>query len=745
MKIFDKRPLCLILCVWLGGFVFSTTSVAAVVIFAAALLLLSVIIRFKGRGLLFFVSVVLMISAISSHMYFDRWFRAYERFDGEVEIYGYVTGHSQGKYNDRFYIRTSSIGDEPFSKYNLILDIPRDERGALRPGCEIHIKSELASFDGSDNFDAESYYFSKGISGEISSYDSLEILSFDTPTLSYTFNEMRESLQRRAILFSDYDSGTLLTALLLGERDALSSQVSLDFTRLGITHILALSGMHLTILAAAINALFSLFKIGKKARLIITVILSVLYMAFTGFSVSVARAGLMLILTTLLYLLTRGSDSVTSLSVAVTFICIVTPYAIYDLALWLSAFATLGVIIFAEYSQHIPKTTRIPLRVLRYFAVSILASVFAIIMTLPITLGKFYGTSAISPIATLIFSVLTELIMYFGTVVLLLGGIFPFLGKGLILLTDATLWLAARMSEWRLIYASTSHAAIWVTVVVLFIAFILFLVLDLKKKLKHIAVLTVCIIFSVTVGEIMFFANADRNEELALYFAEEHSDCFLLKSEGECALINSSTYSENIAYSIKNTLEEHNVTYIDKYAFTHYAYALTDDISTLMSYFLVGEIYLPKPRNDSEEQILELVREEAEAFRTEIVLYEPYDFISVGDMRFKLLFSMPYGEGSSVNSLFLELDGKCCTYISSGLLELDEELLRSTENYMSVSDIHIFGKHGKKYKKDIYFNSREYSLEALVMNNVFLTPEAYSEYEESGCKIYSHPHLYNMK
>ena len=740
MNIFDKRPLFLMLCVGIGGFVLSSLIHVYVAIASIVLLILSIVFRFFYKtNLLIVISVFLILCIAYSAAYFGTWFHVYERFEEEVEIHGTVVSHSQSDYNDRFYIRTSSIAGEPFTRYNLVLDIPRDDPGALRPGCTVHIKSTLSGFSSSDGFDAESYYFSRGISGTIDSYENMRILDYDSPTLAQRFSEMRESLVNYAILYSNRDAGTLLTALLIGERDSLSDSLRLDFTRLGITHILALSGMHLSIIAAAVNALLTLLRIGRKPRTVITVIFILLYLAFTGFSVSVVRAGVMLILYSLLYLLTRGSDSVTALAVAVTVICFATPYAIYDTALWLSAFATLGVVILSEYARQIPKGKRFILKPLRLLLLSALASVFAITMTLPITIEKFYGVSVASVFATIIFSVLAEIIMYLGTVVLIFGGLFPFLGKILIFFTQITVNTAAFLSDLKFIYASGQHTFLKVGCILLFVLMVLFIVLKLNKKARNIAVIVICSAFTVFMCSVTCFAMSDRNEDTALYFSAEKSDCFLLRSEGECALINSSTYSKSLAYSISSVLEENDVTVIDKYIFTHYAYAIPDDTGVILKEFLVEEIYLPKPRNDSEERILSQIQHAVSSFRTEIVLYELYAPVKLGKMSMRLIFSRPYGEGTSTNAFFLELDGTNCSYMSSGILDLDDEIRASVDNFMEVSEIHIYGKHGKKYKNKLFIETKKYQLDMMILNSIYLTPESLEAYENSGCKIYSHP------
>ena len=120
-------------------------------------------------------------------------------------------------------------------------------------------------------------------------------------------------------------------------------------------------------------------------------------------------------------------------------------------------------------------------------------------------------------------------------------------------------------------------------------------------------------------------------------------------------------------------------------------------------------------------------------------MYDLYEPIDAGNASIKLLYSTAYGEDSSSNAIFLKMDDVYCTYLSSGILELDEELTFGVRNYMTVSDSHIYGVHGKKYKKKHFMTAKEYSLDNIILNKVYLTPELLEEYEKDGCEIIANP------
>ena len=102
--------------------------------------------------------------------------------------------------------------------------------------------------------------------------------------------------------------------------------------------------MHLAILAAAIFGIFRLLRLNKRLSYVFVMLFTLFYMLLTGMPSSVMRAGLMVIISSLLFIFATTSDSLTNLLLSFFIIILIEPYAIYDLSLLLSAFATFGII-----------------------------------------------------------------------------------------------------------------------------------------------------------------------------------------------------------------------------------------------------------------------------------------------------------------------------------------------------------------------------------------------------------------
>lgn len=685
MKIFEKRPLSLILCITLGVFflfsVYDDFYFRLTICFALLALL---IFSFFNRKVFLKIAVISAIaSIIFSYVYFDLWFKAYERYDGEVTITGTVQSFDNSSYNSVVHIKTDDIDGTDFSEYNLIVYLDKDLYYGYSIGSKVKLKGVIESVSNSENFDAESYYNSRGISGFVNEVSHFEMTDVGEYPLSYKIIDFRQTICRKIIYTSNEEVGGLLCALLLGEKEYLPVGTKLDFSRIGISHVLALSGMHLAILTIGFTKLLRFLRCGKKTSTVIGIIFTLLYMSLTGFSVSVTRAGFMLIISSLLYLFSRSKDSFTSLFVAVTVICLFEPYSIYDTSLWLSAFATLGIVVLGEYlSMKYSKAS-----FLKWIATSFLSSLFAISATFAITTLKFDGISLIAPITTLLFSLLIEVFIYVGLVLLLFGSILP-IKHLLIPIGNFILYAADSLSEIKQVYVSTNFTVVKILALLFSILFFSFLIMRIKHKRAVIFGMTALLVGVFTTSAIMTYST--QNRDRITYFGTS-SEKITISDDGEIGLINISNYKKNEAYSTYAVIANSNLTHVDSLILTHYTYNVEDYAKTLFDSILIDTIYLPVPQNKTEERILFGVAELASDAGTKLEMYQNEDPLKIGEAAVFPLYNSALGT-SKKNMLTILKEDKFYTYLNVN------SLLWETKNMALevISGTHalILGRHG---------------------------------------------------
>lgn len=154
---------------------------------------------------------------------------------------------------------------------------------------------------------------------------------------------MKSSLE--TLLPSDYSS--MCSAVLLGDKLSLPQNVRNSFTNTGSSFLIVVSGMHMAVIASV--GLFLIKKLTKNKVLhFITAFLFVFaFMAVTGFTPSVMRSGIMIIISYSAAIFFRTSDAVNSLGIAALILLVPNPYAVGDVGLILSFSATLGIILWS--------------------------------------------------------------------------------------------------------------------------------------------------------------------------------------------------------------------------------------------------------------------------------------------------------------------------------------------------------------------------------------------------------------
>ena len=154
-------------------------------------------------------------------------------------------------------------------------------------------------------------------------------------------------------------AGQLAAAVLLGDRSGLDPAVSRDFGRAGIAHLLALSGMHMSILIGGAALILRRLGASRRVCAVLTLLLIPAFLILTGFPMSACRAGLMLATQAVLGLLSRRSDPITSLFLAVSMVVFVFPSAVLSVGLWMSFASVLGILLMVpRLERSLPSVKR---------------------------------------------------------------------------------------------------------------------------------------------------------------------------------------------------------------------------------------------------------------------------------------------------------------------------------------------------------------------------------------------------
>lgn len=304
--------------------------------------------------------------------------------------------------------------------------IRKDERARrLHVGSGIRAYSRLQASSG-DTDSYSLYLLSHGFSARsfIESRHWQEA-SVDAGCLSLLQRARLSALRIRHHLLEQYaawglreQSLAVVSALTLGDKSLLADSTRADYSRAGASHILALSGMHLTIIYGIM-----LIIAGKRRRnlaVAIATTLSLWGFAFiTGMSPSITRAVLMLTIFTFCDLLNRGKISLNALALAAIAMLIVNPLSLYDVSFQLSFMAMLSITLLVTPAMSVmPKILmryRLPGRVISATILCLAAQ----IGTFPLV-AFYFGNNPI-------YSLLSNLLVVFFATVILYGAVLFFI------------------------------------------------------------------------------------------------------------------------------------------------------------------------------------------------------------------------------------------------------------------------------------------------------------------------------
>lgn len=178
-------------------------------------------------------------------------------------------------------------------------------------------------------------------------------------------NQILERIVSKTKKVLNEETASILLGLILGNKTDIDEQTQDDFRNASMSHILAISGMHVAYVLLGINFIFKkLF--GKRNTEIISIFILIFYMFITNFSPSIVRAGIMGIILIFSKLIYRKNDIYNTISISLFLILIYNPFLIQNLGLLLSYGGVIGIVIFNKYILNILKNINVKNKIYKY-------------------------------------------------------------------------------------------------------------------------------------------------------------------------------------------------------------------------------------------------------------------------------------------------------------------------------------------------------------------------------------------
>jgi competence protein ComEC len=216
---------------------------------------------------------------------------------------------------------------------------------------------------------------------------------------------------------------SFVSALLIGARKGIPSDILSNFNKIGLTHIIAISGYNITIVIACVFAIFSF--LGRKLKVAFSILFVIFFMFLAGASASVVRASLMGIISMLALFLGRKNFIQIAIFASMFFMTFINPEIVNsDVGFQLSFLATLSLIYLMPVLQKVCE--KFP----EFFGIRdiFLATIASQFFTLPVILMNFNRVSVIAPVANIFILPLIPTVMLFSFIAFVLGVIYVPLG-----------------------------------------------------------------------------------------------------------------------------------------------------------------------------------------------------------------------------------------------------------------------------------------------------------------------------
>lgn len=285
---------------------------------------------------------------------------------------------------------------------------------------------------------------------------------------------------------------------------AIPGQIREMFAKIGIVHVLAISGLHVWIMCGIFLIVLKLLNIPKRISFGITFFLIIIYAFITGLRVPVVRASLMVDLFLLGYIIRRRTDIFIALSTACLLILLWNPYNLFDIGFQLSFITVLSIVLI---TPRLEKLFNLPailyhqqtgiqpiwpsLFVRNSFLITLrifLVSIAAWLGSLPLVAYYFGYISWIGPVSNLFVIPLVTLILASGFILLISIGVLPFLAAFFAYAVNFLLFLLLKISEimssWSFVYSEVPKFNLSI-VVVYYIVLAGFLFYPKLKEFKY--------------------------------------------------------------------------------------------------------------------------------------------------------------------------------------------------------------------------------------------------------------------
>ena len=275
-------------------------------------------------------------------------------------------------------------------------------------------------------FNYREYLHTNGIYGQVRLRQSdIETLESRLPLHSDGLRRMKQPFYRwRDRLIERFrdslspKSFGFFVSVFLGIRSELDSDISDDFRDSGMMHLIAISGMHISVIGGFIFALLRMFMSRSKSYIISAIVLA-LYVGLLSFQPSSARAFITYCIVAGFFVFGHSSGRLTRIALAAVVLMLINPFCIFNIGFQFSFLATIGIILFNDEFGDILQNV-MPAKFFSKIRDNLSVTLSAFVSVSFVQVGIFGQIAIFSLITSLLFIPLFEIVftvLFFGAII----------------------------------------------------------------------------------------------------------------------------------------------------------------------------------------------------------------------------------------------------------------------------------------------------------------------------------------
>ena len=334
---------------------------------------------------------IIIISSIISNCIVlyqnNKYENLYKKMENqELMVFGKVVSNKKEKdYKDVYKIKVESVnGLNKYKNTYIYLNISKNKNIELKYSEKIIFKGSFREPEKRriyKGFDYKEYLKTLKIYGTVV-LSNLESAEASSNSIFKVSNNI--FLKIKEIIYNNFNeqNANILLGITLGYTDGIDEEIKQDFSDSNISHILAISGMHVAYITICTQYILDKL-IGKRKGKIGTAIVLVGYMFITGFSPSVVRAGIMGIISVMSGVFYRKNDTWNNICLSLLLLLIYNPFLIKSISILLSFAGTIGILVLKENVKSITLAATlfiIPIMVVSFNTISLTALIISFVV-----------------------------------------------------------------------------------------------------------------------------------------------------------------------------------------------------------------------------------------------------------------------------------------------------------------------------------------------------------------------------